>query len=185
MPESREVPGIFRERALMNPDSDIPFFMPDDPEDSLKTVGGFLTVPLLSLMKESEKYLNKINDLISKNGDKKILVGLSNSGHLNFALEHLKDENIFFFIDFSLYIANRFSYSFFKDLLGEKLLFGYSWIEEKEDVPQLSPEIITVSGFDPPLFVSAGCFERSNGFKKCSECGGKRSERILKNFLEL
>ena len=181
VPESREVPGIFRERALMNPDSDIPFFMPDDPEDSLKTVGGFLTVPLLSLMKESEKYLNKINDLISKNGDKKILVGLSNSGHLNFALEHLKDENIFFFIDFSLYIANRFSYSFFKNLLGEKLLFGYYWIEEKEDLPQLSPEIIPVSAFNPPLFVSAGCFERSNGFKKCAECGGKRSERTLTN----
>ena len=155
--------------------------MPDDPEDSLKTVGGFLTVPLLPLMKESEKYLGKINDIILKNSDKKILVGLSNFGHLNFALEHLKDENIFFFIDFSLYVANRFSYSFFKDLLGEKLLFGYYWIEEKEEIPQLSPEIIPVSDFNPPLFVSAGCFERSNGFKKCAECGGKRSERTLTN----
>lgn len=181
VPESGNIPEIFRERALMNPDADIPFVMPDDPESSLKTVGGFLTIPLLPLMKESEKYLNKINDMISGNSDNKILVGLSNLGQLNFALEHLKDENIFFFIDFSLYIANRFSYSFFKNLLGEKLLFGYSWIEEKEDVPQLSPEIITVSGFNPPLFVSAGCFERSNGFKKCAECGGKRSERILTN----
>ena len=180
-PESAEVPGIFCERALMDPDEKIPFFMPDDPEDSLKTVGGFLTVPLLPLMKESEKYLGKINDIILKNSDKKILVGLSNFGHLNFALEHLKDENIFFFIDFSLYIANRFSYSFFKDLLGEKLLFGYYWIEEKEEIPQLSPEIIPVSDFNPPLFVSAGCFERSNGFKKCAECGGKRSERTLTN----
>ena len=181
VPESGNVPEIFRERALMNHDPDIPFFMPDDPESSLKTVGGFLTVPLLSLMKESEKYLNKINDIITKNSDKKILIGLSNLGQLNFALEHKNDENVFFFIDFSLYIANRFSYAFFKNLLGGKLIFGYSWIEEKEDVPQLSPEIITVSGFNPPLFVSAGCFERSNGFKKCSECGGKRSERILKN----
>ncbi|MBP5201458.1 U32 family peptidase [bacterium] len=181
LPESGNITEIFSERALMNPDTDIPFFMPDDSETSLKTVSGFLTIPLLPLMKESEKYLNKINNLVAKNGDKKILVGLSNLGHLNFALEHLKDENIFFFIDFSLYIANRFSYSFFKDLLGEKLLFGYSWIEEKEDVPQLSPEIIPVSGFHPPLFVSAGCFERSNGFKKCAECGGKRSERILTN----
>ena len=181
VPESTDVPGIFRDRALMDPDTDIPFFMPDDPETSLKTVGGFLTIPLLPLMKESKKYLGKINEMISKNSGKKILVGLSNLGHLNFALEHLKEENIFFFIDFSLYIANRFSYSFFKDLLGEKLLFGYSWIEEKEDIPQLSPEIIPISGFNPPLFVSAGCFERSNGFKKCAECGGKRSERILTN----
>ena len=181
MPESGNVPEIFRERALMNPDTDIPFFMPDDPETTLETVGGFLTIPLLPLMKESGKYINKINDVIDKNNDKKILVGLSNLGHLNFAFDHLKDENIFFFIDFSLYIANRFSYLFFKNLLGEKLLFGYSWIEEKEDVPQISPEIIHVSNFNPPLFVSAGCFERSNGFKKCSECGGKRSERILKN----
>lgn len=181
LPESAEVPGIFRERALMNPDKDIPFFMPDDPESALKTAGGFLTVPLLPLMKESKKYLSKINDIISKNSDKKILVGLSNFGHLNFALEHLKDENIFFFIDFSLYIANSFSYSFFKDLLGEKLLFGYSWIEEKEEIPELLPEIIPISGFNPPLFISAGCFERSNGFKKCAECGGKRSERTLTN----
>ena len=181
VPESTDVPGIFRDRALMDPDTDIPFFMPDDPETSLKTVGGFLTIPLLPLMKESKKYLGKINEMISKNSGKKILVGLSNLGHLNFALEHLKEENIFFFIDFSLYLANRFSYSFFKDLLGEKLLFGYSWIEEKEDIPQLSPEIITVSGFNPPLFVSAGCFERSNGFKKCADCGGKRSERTLTN----
>lgn len=181
LPESAEVPVIFSQRALMNTDGEIPFFMPDDPEDSLKTVGGFLTVPLLPLMKESEKYLSIINEIISKNSGRKILVGLSNFGHLNFALEHLKDENIFFFIDFSLYVANRFSYSFFKDLLGEKLLFGYSWIEEKEDVLQLSPEIIPVSGFNPPLFVSAGCFERSNGFKKCAECGGKRSERTLTN----
>lgn len=181
LPESAEVPGIFRERALMNPDKDIPFFMPDDPESALKTVGGFLTVPLLPLMKESEKYLNKINDVILKNSDKKILVGLSNPGHLNLALKHLKDENIFFFIDFSLYIANEFSYLFFKNLLSEKLLFGYSWIEEKEEIPELLPEIIPISGFNPPLFISAGCFERSNGFKQCAECGGKRSERTLMN----
>ena len=181
VPESGNVPEIFRERALMAPNQDIPFFMPDDPESSLKTVGGFLTVPLLPLMKESEKYLNKISNLITKNSDKKILIGLSNLGQINFALEHKNDENVFFFIDFSLYIANRFSYSFFKNLLGEKLLFGYFWIEEKEESPQLSSEIITVSGFNPPLFVSAGCFERSNGFKKCAECGGQRSERILTN----
>ena len=180
-PESEEVPGIFRERALMNPDGEIPFFMPADSEDSLKTVGGFLTIPLLPLMKESEKYLNKINEIISRNKDKKILVGLSNQGHLNFALEHLKDENLFFFIDFSLYIANGFSYSFFKNLLGERLLFGYSWIEEKEENPQLPPEVIAVSQFNPPLFVSAGCFERSNGFKKCAECKGAKSEHLLKN----
>ena len=181
VPESTDVPGIFRDRALMDPDTDIPFFMPDDPETSLKTVGGFLTIPLLPLMKESKKYLGKINEMISKNSGKKILVGLSNLGHLNFALEHLKEENIFFFIDFSLYLANRFSYSFFKDLLGEKLLFGYYWIEEKNEIPQLASEIIPVSGFNPSLFVSAGCFERSNGFKKCAECGGKRSERTLTN----
>ncbi len=180
-PESAEVPEIFSQRALMNPDGEIPFFMPADPENILKTVGGFLTVPLLPLMKESEKYLSKINDIISRNRDKKILVGLSNFGHLNFALEHLKDENIFFFIDFSLYIANGFSYSFFKNLLGEKLLFGYSWIEEKEEIPALPPEVIAVSGFNPPLFVSAGCFERSNGFKKCAECKGSKSEHLLKN----
>ena len=93
----------------------------------------------------------------------------------------MKDENIFFFIDFSLYIANGFSYSFFKNLLGEKLLFGYSWIEEKEEIPALPPEVIVVSGFNPPLFVSAGCFERSNGFKKCAECKGSKSEHLLKN----
>ena len=180
-PESAEVPGIFRERALMNPDGEIPFFMPADSENMLKTVGEFLTIPLLPLMKESEKYLNKINKIISRNKDRKILLGLSNFGHLNFALEHLKDGNIFFFIDFSLYIANEFSYSFFKNLLGEKLLFGYSWIEEKEEIPQLSPEVIAVSGFNPPLFVSAGCFERSNGFKKCAECKGSKSEHLLKN----
>lgn len=180
-PESAEVPEIFSQRALMNPDGEIPFFMPADPENILKTVGGFLTVPLLPLMKKSKKYLSKINDIISRNRDKKILVGLSNFGHLNFALEHLKDENIFFFIDFSLYIANGFSYSFFKNLLGEKLLFGYSWIEEKEEIPALPPEVIAVSGFNPPLFVSAGCFERSNGFKKCAECKGSKSEHLLKN----
>ncbi|MBO4711655.1 U32 family peptidase [bacterium] len=181
VPKSAEVLGIFSERTLMNPDGEIPFFMPDDPENSLKTVGGFLTIPLLPLMKESEKYLSKIDGIISKNSGKKILVGLSNLGHLNFALEHLKDENIFFFIDFSLYVANRFSYSFFKELLGEKLLFGYYWIEEKDEIPPLASEIIPVSGFNPPLFISAGCFERSNGFKKCAECGGKRSERTLTN----
>ena len=181
LPESMEVPKTFCERALMNPDGEIPFLMPADSENMLKTVGGFLTLPLLPLMKESEKYLNKINDIISRNKDKKILVGLSNLGHLNFAMEHLKDENVFFFIDFSLYIANGFSYSFFKNLLGERLLFGYSWIEEKDENQVLSPEVIPISGFNPPLFISAGCFERSNGFKKCSECGGKKSEHILKN----
>ena len=181
LPESADVPKIFCERALMNPDGEIPFFMPADSENMLKTVGEFLTIPLLPLMKESEKYLNKINEIISRNRDKKILVGLSNFGHLNFALEHLKDDNLFFFIDFSLYIANEFSYSFFKNLLGEKLLFGYSWIEEKGEIPALPPEVIAVSGFNPPLFVSAGCFERSNGFKKCADCKGSKSEHFLKN----
>ena len=180
-PETVEVPEIFCERALMNPDGEIPFFMPADNENSLKTVCGFLTIPLLPLMKESGKYLSKINEIISKNSGKKILVGLSNFGHLNFALEHLKDENLFFFIDFSLYIANEFSYSFFKSILGEKLRFGYFWIEEKEENPALSTEVIAVSGFNPPLFISAGCFERSNGFKKCTECKGSKSEHLLKN----
>ena len=181
LPESGGVPEIFRERALMDPDPDIPFFMPEDQEDSLKTVGGFLTIPLLPLMKDGEKYLNKISKIVAENNDRKILVGLSNPGHLNFALEHLKEENIFFFIDFPQYIANRFSYAFFKDLLGEKLMFSCYWIEDKDEMPQLSPEVIPISGFNPPLFISAGCFERSNGFKKCAECGGKRSERSLTN----
>ena len=181
VPEESEVPEIFRKRALMNPDSEIPFLMPGDSESSLKTVGGFLTVPLLPLMKESEKYLGKISEIINKNSDRKILVGLSNLGHLNFALEHKNDENLFFFIDFPLYIANRFSYAFFKNFLGEKLLFSYFWIEEKEEFPEISSEVIRISDFNPPLFVSAGCFERSNGFKKCSECKGMKSERFLKN----
>ena len=181
VPERSKVPEVFMKRALMNPDSDIPFLMPDDSESQLKTVGGFLAVPLLPLMKESEKYLSKISEIIDKNSDKKIIVGLSNLGHLNFALEHKNDENVFFFIDFPLYTANRFSYAFFKNLLGEKLLFGYFWIEEKEEFPEISSEVVRISDFNPPLFVSAGCFERSNGFKKCSECKGAKSERILKN----
>ena len=181
VPERSKVPEVFMKRALMNPDSDIPFLMPDDSESQLKTVGGFLAVPLLPLMKESEKYLAKIAEIIDKNSDKKIIVGLSNLGHINFALEHKNDENVFFFIDFPLYTANRFSYAFFKNLLGEKLLFGYFWIEEKEEFPEISSEVVRISDFNPPLFVSAGCFERSNGFKKCSECKGAKSERILKN----
>lgn len=180
-PESAGVPEIFCRRTQMNPDGEIPFFMPADPENILKTVGGFLTIPLLPLMKESKKYLSKINDVILKNKDKKILVGLSNLGQLDFALEHVKDDNVFFFIDFSLYIANKFSYLFFKNILGKKLVFGYSWIEENEEKTWSLPEIVSVSGFNPPLFVSAGCFERSNRLKKCSECKGSESEHILKN----
>ena len=125
--ESEEVSEIFRRRVLMNPDGEIPFFMSADSENTLKTVSGFLTIPLPPLMKDSDRYLSKVNDIILRNKERKILIGLSNLGHLNFAIEHLKDDNVFFFIDFSLYVANEFSYFFFKNIIGEKLLFAYSF----------------------------------------------------------
>ena len=173
---------IFKNRELFNPDGEIPFLMNGDDFSLLKKVGGYSVVPLLPLMKRDVEYLKKIQTYVTGNRSEKFLIGLSNIGQLEFAQRLLSQENVIFFADFPLYIANSKTLEFLKKLLGDKLLFGYHWIENRDEDSFGNGFLLKVSDtFDPPLFISAGCFERSNELKKCELCRGGKSIRILKN----
>jgi len=176
-------PDVFKRRELFNPDGEVPFFMNCDDFSLLKKIGGYSVIPLLPLMKRDDGYLNRIRTYVIENRSEKFLIGLSNIGQFEFAQSLRTRENVLFFADFPLYIANSKTLDFLKKLLGAKLLFGYSWIEDKDGDSFQNGSVIKISdSFNPPLFISAGCFERSNGLKKCEICKGTKSIRTLRNM---
>lgn len=174
---------VFKKRELFNPDGNIPFFMNCDDFSLLKKAGGYSVIPLLPLMKRDIGYLDRIETYVVENRTEKFLIGLSNIGQLEFAQRLMSQENVLFFADFPLYIANSKTFGFLRNLLGDKLLFGYSWIENREEDLFENGAVLKISDtFNPPLFISAGCFERSNGLKRCELCKGGKSVRKLKNM---
>lgn len=161
-----EIPEVFKNRAQLSPDPEIPFIMEDD---DLCTV-----MPLVPVMRNSSKYLHKVSEFIKENPDKEFIVGISNIGHLSLPDMLKSSKNVSFFIDFPLYIANRFTWSYLKKVIGERLIFGYHWIEDRESSQ--------LDNFNPPLFISAGCFEKANDLNSCKNCSKRFPTRKLTNM---
>ncbi|HNW83179.1 MAG TPA: peptidase U32 family protein [bacterium] len=165
-PEPPEISEIFKNRAQLSPHSEISFVMEND---DLNTV-----IPLVPVMKNSFGYLNKVAEFIKENPEKKFLVGISNIGHFGLADMLKKSNNVEFFIDFPIYIANRFTWSYLKKVIGERLIFGYHWIEDRASSQ--------LDNFNPPLFISAGCFEKANNLNSCINCSKTFPARKLTNM---
>ena len=149
--------------------SGMPFLQPSAVEEglALPQSGGFAWLPLSPLVDDWESYSKAaasiVRDCIEKGG--RIAVGIDAFHHLPFA-RGLCDldpsgERLAFFGDMHLYCANSRALAFWKKKIP-RLLFAYSWLEDGEGtalhgVPGLAE---AGQGFEPPLFMSKGCYVR-------------------------
>ncbi|MCX7787043.1 MAG: hypothetical protein N2442_05045, partial [Spirochaetes bacterium] len=159
---------------LYTSSSGIPFVTEDDlsnPALFSNTSGIFL--PLPPVLFRPEPFFEKLEEFIrtqlqeTPNG--RIYLGLNNIGHLPFTWRFHEEERVRFFVDYGLYMANRFAIRMVKDLVP-RLDFYYPWIEEPSSVQNELPHPQSLSRtcsaapygeFLPPLFMGRACVHRS------------------------
>lgn len=134
---------------------------------ALSALAGFVFVPLPPVMLDDEAWVATLEGLSESFPRQHFAIGLNNVGHLELAGRLGGLENLFFFIDFYLYVANRQTVSFLRSRVT-KLLFIYAWIEG--GIPADDQVIGIAEDFAPPLFYSLGCYERhAAGRGQCRE----------------
>ncbi|MBN1525482.1 MAG: U32 family peptidase [Spirochaetales bacterium] len=120
----------------------------------------FISLPPVML---TDDIKNHVREIILLHPDTRFLIGLNNIGHLALCNEFSSSANVVFFVDYFLYIANRYTMKFLS-AISDKIQFGYYWIEGKIEeytcVRELSafPIVFADLSFTPPLFVRAGDF---------------------------
>ncbi len=133
---------------------------------NLTAWSGMYFLPLCPAIFDSRGFFERLSAFLGEHRDKRFCIGLSNPAHLAWA-QHIPD-NATCFIDYGLYIANRFAFKFFEKELPH-LEFAYFWIEgSDEDFEALvehtgisSPPLLRYEkDFSPPLFISRCCFRR-------------------------
>ncbi len=133
--------------------------------ESLSVLGGFTAVPLPPVMLDEGWWADALDALAGAHPGTRFAVGLSNLAHLRLADRLTGHANAWFFVDFPLYVANRFSLDFLARRVP-RLLFAYAWIEDAAEGlaerPGVVPVIRIASGFQPPLFYSLGCFAKND-----------------------
>ena len=149
--------------------ADVPFVSADpdllDPE-RLFMHAGYRWLPLPPVLPDDSRWADALKGLAAEHPDTRFAVGLNNLSHVAIASALGPCENVSFFADFYLYVANRRAFSF----LGERvsrLLFAYAWIEgergEEAGIRRGAGTVPIVAidpDFRPPLFYSLGCFAR-------------------------
>jgi U32 family peptidase len=137
---------------------------------ALSVVAGFTVVPLPPVMLDEQWWARALDDLVGAHPAARFAVGLSNLAHLPLADLLAAHDNAWFFIDFPLYVANRFALDFLSRRVP-RLLLAYAWIEDAEDgftgSPGSVPVIRIAAGFRPPLFYSLGCFAKHDLLSGC------------------
>jgi U32 family peptidase len=162
-----EIAGLTRRDALTPPASaPIPFVCGDP--SSLRTErlvlrAGFRWLPLPPVTAQDGAWQREIAGMAARDPEARFAVGINNLSHLELAAALVGSPNVWFFVDFSLYVANRGTLSVLQDRVP-RLLFAYSWIEDDErgfdPGPGTVPCIQISRDFHPPLFYSLGCFAR-------------------------
>jgi hypothetical protein len=149
--------------------------------EELARVAGFRVLPLPPVAR-AEDPADWAVELIQAHPEERFAVGLSNLSHLELARRLTGRPNVFFFADFPLYAANRFTLAFLaRQVPG--LLFATHWLEgEGEDARALEavaglPLARLDEGFRPPLFYGMGCPRgqgvlRVGGRGSCRDCPG-------------
>ncbi|MCX7038230.1 MAG: DUF3656 domain-containing protein, partial [Spirochaetes bacterium] len=136
------------------------------------SINGISFVPLPPVMMNDGQWLEALERLADENPGTRFAIGLNNVGHLGFVDRLAARPNVVFFVDFSLYVANRFALGLLSRRMP-RLAFAYSWIEDTEAghasfaaalegraaEPRV-PIIRIAPGFRPPLFSSLGCFAK-------------------------
>lgn len=130
----------------------------------LSEASGYRFLPLAPVARENEEEQHRrLADFLRGHPDECFAVGLSNIGHLSLVRELASLPKVVFFVDFHLYVANRFAFSLLSRHIPS-LLFVYFWGEGEEgDFRKLdesldnAPLLARVrAGFRPPLFYGMG-----------------------------
>lgn len=129
--------------------------------EALASIDGVSFVPLPPVMLDDTEWFEALERLVDQNPGARFAIGLNNVGHLAFVDRLAARQNVVFFVDFSLYVANRFALCLLQRR-APRLAFAYSWIEDTVEWPGALPVplIRIASGFRPPLFYSLGCFAK-------------------------
>lgn len=140
---------------------------------TLASFGIYYFIPLNPIVYNNDHY-KKIINFIKQNPDKHVFLGINNIHHLKF-MESLECyENVYSFIDFFFYTANRFTL-YNESIAHAKVMFAYYWIEGKsKDFEHLKnlvdmPIFKIEPSFPVPLFLHEGSFIRESlkmNFKK-------------------
>lgn len=156
----------------------------------LASIGGQVYLPLAPVVFDEERYFRGLETFLDAHPKLVFALGLSNAAHLGRVPALAQRENVRFYIDYGLYCANRASYTFFVRTVP-KLLFVYSWIEEREPAGAahcgsglgpgaagstdagsigLPPTGPPDAAFRPPLFISRICPRRHAFDEACMTC---------------
>ncbi|MCX7039160.1 MAG: hypothetical protein NT005_08515, partial [Spirochaetes bacterium] len=135
--------------------------------ESLASIREVSFVPLPPVMMDDGQWLEALERLADQNPGTRFAIGLNNVGHFGFVDSLAARQNVVFFVDFSLYVANRFALGLLLRRVP-RLAFAYSWIEDTEEgyaslaaaAGLTLPVIRIASSFRPPLFYSLGCFAK-------------------------
>jgi hypothetical protein len=127
--------------ALPEGVSGLPFLVDQDLEpesfDRFRK-GDTLYLPLCPVLFHPEPYWKavkeRVNQALEQNPQQKISIGLGNPGHIALVDDFKEEERVSFFIDYGLYVANRFTVQAIRELVP-RLTYFYPWVEE-EDVKE-------------------------------------------------
>jgi len=159
-----------RSRIIPSDSDPIPFVVDTDTLvlKNLPLIGGLCFLPLHPIIFHEREYLEGLVRFVKNHNEQSFAIGLNNIAHLSWVPTLTALPNTFFFIDYGLYCANRWSFQFFLEHIP-RLLFQYLWIEGgDEDLSgiQAKPEKTSIPlvpidrSFHPPLFMSRVCFVR-------------------------
>jgi putative protease len=130
--------------------------------------GGRSWLPLAPLVADRDEYATLVGDRVDAALGKgsALIVGLGALHHFGIARDLLKKhhgagDDLAFFLDFNLYVANASAYAALSSLLP-KIEFAYRYIEPV-DQAEIGASLAPIgSGFEAPLFQSLGCFLKQN-----------------------
>ncbi|MGD0727388.1 MAG: peptidase U32 family protein [Spirochaetia bacterium] len=131
---------------------------------------GYRWLPLPPVLLDDGRWTEALQVLAEGRPDAKFAIGLNNLSHLAIAAALGAQQNISFFADFYLYVANHRALSFIRERVP-RLVFAYAWIEGERgeeaeigaragEVTRNLPIVALAPDFRPPLFYSLGCFAR-------------------------
>ena len=181
-----------RERLVPEGMSPVPF-VGNDPGilsiEQLPDLAGFRWLPMPPVIAAVKEWSASLERLAQTHPQTRIACGLNNLSHFDIARMLGSTPNVWFFVDFFLYAANRRAVDL-AARLAPRLLFAYEWIEDAAATDPSDTEhrstgrvsTVRIGGdFRPPLFYGFGCFARhvlSNG--TCSDTCPKDFQRSLR-----
>jgi len=132
-----------------------------------------------------EIYSQRIENLINQNKNYIFILGINATWHFYLYKKLINNENTFFFFDFYIYIANKYSYLYYSKF--DKVLFGFYYIEDAKLIESKIKTddnfpLFEIFDFNPPLFISRGCLQRNLiNSNKCSDNCRKKYLYEFKN----